>query len=118
MRAYNEIHFISADMTAEELFSMFFGGGGFPSQSNVFMRHHNARRYRQTEEDNSQVRERRVIIFVESFLDSKSIVGQQHGQANGAAVFIQLLPVLLLIVLSMLSSLFISDPVYSLQPNS
>lgn len=62
--------------------------------------------------------------FITSFLwDSSGNVVLIFGyffqtQHNGAAVFIQLLPILLLIVLSMLSSLFISDPVFSLQPSS
>lgn len=83
-----------ADMTAEELFNMFFGTGFSTHQSNVFMRR-NGRWHRNNDEDTSP-----------------------QSQHNGAAVFIQLLPILLLIVLSMLSSLFISDPVFSLSPSS
>ncbi|KAK7579807.1 hypothetical protein V9T40_000436 [Parthenolecanium corni] len=85
-----------ADMTAEELFNMFFGGSGFATHpSNIYMRR-NGRWHRANDEDNSS----------------------QMPQNNGAAVFVQFLPILLLILLSMLSSLFISDSVYSLQPNS
>lgn len=83
-----------ADMTADELFNMFFGTGFSSHQSSVFMRR-NGRWHRSSEDDTSA-----------------------QVQHNGATVFIQLLPVLLLIVVSMLSSLFISDPVYSLQRNS
>lgn len=80
-----------SDVTAEELFNMFFGGG-FPQQQNVFMRQ---RRFHRAEQ-------------------------QQHarGEAqSGYSALINLLPILLLISLSMMSSFFISDPIYSLQPS-
>ncbi|XP_046661843.1 dnaJ homolog subfamily B member 1-like isoform X2 [Homalodisca vitripennis] len=35
-------------------------------------------------------------------------------QANGYTIFLQMLPIMLVVILSMMSSLFISDPVYSL----
>jgi len=88
-----------SDATAEELFNMFFGGGF--GNSNVFVRR-NGRVYRQntgsTESHHSHQREQ-----------------QQQG---GFAAFFQLLPILLAILLSMASSLFISDPAYSLQATS
>lgn len=79
-----------SEYTPEEIFSMFFGGG-FPQQ-NVYMRQ---RRYQRAGDN-------------------------QHGQReqqNSYAALINLLPILLLIMLSMMSSFFISDPIYSLQPN-
>lgn len=81
-----------ADITAEELFNMFFGGG-FPNQ-NVYTRR--GGRW-QRAETHTQNREQ---------------------QANGYTVFLQMLPILLLIVLSMMSSFFISDPIYSLHSSS
>ncbi|KAG8242679.1 DnaJ (Hsp40), sub B, member 12 [Homalodisca vitripennis] len=36
------------------------------------------------------------------------------GTANGYTIFLQMLPIMLVVILSMMSSLFISDPVYSL----
>ncbi|XP_015597025.1 dnaJ homolog subfamily B member 12 [Cephus cinctus] len=84
-----------ADITAEELFNMFFGGG-IPQQS-FYMRRAGGRWMRQPD-------------------------GQtQHAhsqQTNGYTAFLQMLPVLLLIVLTMMSSFFISDPVYSLHSNA
>ncbi|XP_044737623.1 dnaJ homolog subfamily B member 14 [Chrysoperla carnea] len=79
-----------ADITAEELFNMFFGGG-FPQQ-NVYVRR-GGRWARSGETNTSQSR---------------------HEQQNGYTAFVQMLPILILIILSMMSSLFISDPVYSL----
>ncbi|GAB0094482.1 dnaJ homolog subfamily B member 12 [Sergentomyia squamirostris] len=80
-----------SEYTPEEIFSMFFGGG-FPSQQNVYMRQ---RRY-QRHNDNQHA--------------------QRENQSSYAAL-VNLLPILLLIMLSMMSSFFISDPIYSLQPN-
>ncbi|XP_037916343.1 dnaJ homolog subfamily B member 14 isoform X2 [Hermetia illucens] len=77
-----------SDVTAEELFNMFFGGG-FPQQ-NVYMRQ---RRYHRAEH-------------------------QQQREQSGYAALFNLLPILLLIGLSMMSSFFISDPIYSLTPTS
>ncbi|XP_055682177.1 dnaJ homolog subfamily B member 12 [Lutzomyia longipalpis] len=79
-----------SEFTPEEIFSMFFGGS-FPQQ-NVYMRQ---RRY-QRGGDNQHA---------------------QREQQNSYAALVNLLPILLLIMLSMMSSFFISDPIYSLQPN-
>ncbi|KAH8383085.1 hypothetical protein KR009_006668 [Drosophila setifemur] len=76
-----------ADISAEELFNMFFNGG-FPQQ-NVYMRQQQRRRH--------QAREDR--------------------DGNNSSALINLLPILLLIGLSMMSSFFISDPMYSLTPS-
>ncbi|CAD6208068.1 GSCOCG00010342001-RA-CDS [Cotesia congregata] len=92
---YNYSRGFEADITAEELFNMFFGGG-FPQQE-FYMRRTGGRWMRQ---NNAQA---------------------QHAhtqQANGYTAFLQMLPVLLLIVLTMMSSFFIWDPLYSLHPNS
>ncbi|XP_021922202.1 dnaJ homolog subfamily B member 12 isoform X2 [Zootermopsis nevadensis] len=89
---YNYTRGFEADITAEELFSMFFGGG-FHNQ-NVYTRR--GGRW-QRAENHAQNRER---------------------QASGYTVFFQMLPILLLIVLSMMSSFFISDPIYSLHSSS
>ncbi|XP_060648841.1 dnaJ homolog subfamily B member 12 [Drosophila nasuta] len=75
-----------ADISAEELFNMFFNGG-FPQQ-NVYMRQQ--RRRHQAREDRD---------------------------SNNSSALINLLPILLLIGLSMMSSFFISDPMYSLSPS-
>ncbi|XP_049863843.1 dnaJ homolog subfamily B member 12 isoform X2 [Schistocerca gregaria] len=91
-REYNYTRGFEADITADELFNMFFGTG-FPSQ-NVYMRR--GGRWQRATEAQTQNRE----------------------QANGYTVFLQMLPILLLIVLSMMSSFFISDPIYSLHANS
>ncbi|XP_012263613.1 dnaJ homolog subfamily B member 12 [Athalia rosae] len=92
---YNYTRGFEADITAEELFNMFFGGG-FPQQ-NVYVRRGGGRWARQA--------------------DAQT----QHAhaqQTNGYTAFVQMLPILLLIVLSMMSSFLISDPVYSLHSNA
>ncbi|KZC07016.1 PREDICTED: dnaJ homolog subfamily B member 12 [Dufourea novaeangliae] len=96
----NHAHFnytrgFETDITAEELFNMFFGGG--LQQQDFYMRRVDRRWMRQQD------------------------VQSQHPrtqQANGYTTFLQMLPVLLLILLTMMSSLFISDPVYSLHSNA
>lgn len=81
-----------ADVTAEELFNMFFGGG-IPSQ-NVYMR-------RNTRRAQHQHRAR-----------------PEREDAPASSLVLQLMPILLLIFMSMMSSWFVSDPLYSLQPSS
>lgn len=78
------------EFTAEELFNMFFGGN-IPTQ-HVYMRQ---RRFHRAEHHQQQYRE----------------------PQSGYAAFINLLPIILLIGLSMMSSFFISDPIYSLTPS-
>ncbi|KAL7289901.1 hypothetical protein TKK_0016292 [Trichogramma kaykai] len=94
---YSYTRGFEADITAEELFNMFFGG--FPQQD-FYMRRGGGRWMRRDE----------------AHAHNNSHNHQQ--QANGYTTFLQMLPVLLLIVLSMMSSFFISDPVYSLHVNS
>ncbi|KAG5855480.1 dnaJ homolog subfamily B member 12-like [Anguilla anguilla] len=79
-----------ADISPEDLFNMFFGGG-FPS-SNVHM-YSNSRMqytYRQRPERRQQQRD------------------------GGLALFVQLMPVLILVIVSALSQLMVSSPPYSL----
>ncbi|KAF2893285.1 hypothetical protein ILUMI_12886 [Ignelater luminosus] len=94
-RTYTYTRGFESDATAEELFNMFFGGGF--GNSNVFVRR-NGRIYRQN------------MNAGESHHNH-----QREQQQSGFAAFFQLLPILLAILLSMASSLFISDPAYSLQ---
>ncbi|GFR73911.1 DnaJ homolog subfamily B member 12-like [Elysia marginata] len=78
------------DISPEELFNMFFGGG-FPS-GNLHRRghHHTSRRTYYTYREPQQ-------------------------SESGLSLFFQLAPILLLVVLSMLSSFLVSDAVFSLQ---
>ncbi|KAK0086601.1 hypothetical protein PV325_002910 [Microctonus aethiopoides] len=92
---YNYTRGFEGDITAEELFNMFFRTG-FPQQE-FYMRRAGGRWMRQ---NNTQT---------------------QHNhaqQTNGYTAFLQMLPVLFLIVLTMMSSFFIWDPPYSLTSNS
>lgn len=82
-----------ADVTAEELFNMFFGGG-FPNQ-NVYVRQ--GGRWQRAPRG-----------------AGNATAGSTQASQGGYTVFLQMLPILLLIFLSMMSSFFISDPVYSL----
>ncbi|XP_058807017.1 dnaJ homolog subfamily B member 12 [Phymastichus coffea] len=93
---YSYTRGFEADITAEELFNMFFGG--FPQQE-FYMRRGGGRWMRQNEAQHAQHT-------------------HSQQQANGYTTFLQMLPVLLLIVLTMMSSFYISDPVYSLHQSS
>ncbi|XP_034050441.1 dnaJ homolog subfamily B member 12b [Thalassophryne amazonica] len=76
-----------ADISPEDLFNMFFGGGSPPSNANV---HTNGRmRYQRPER-----RER-----------------QRDG---GLAIFVQVMPILILVIVSALSQIMINRPSYSL----
>ncbi|RUS71089.1 hypothetical protein EGW08_021150 [Elysia chlorotica] len=78
------------DISPEELFNMFFGGG-FPSGNlNRRGHHHTSRRTYYTYREPQQ-------------------------SESGLSLFFQLAPILLLVVLSMLSSFLVSDAVFSLQ---
>ncbi|PVD37526.1 hypothetical protein C0Q70_00120 [Pomacea canaliculata] len=82
------------DITPEELFNMFFGGG-FPS-GNVNRRphhHHHSQR--------------------SHFYAYSS--GREQQSESGLTLILQLAPILLLILLSLLSSFLVNDPVFSLQ---
>ncbi|KAK7506214.1 hypothetical protein BaRGS_00002326 [Batillaria attramentaria] len=80
------------DITPEELFNMFFGGG-FPS-GHVNRRHH--------------THSQRSHFYTYSY-------GREQQSESGLTLLLQLAPILLLILLSLLSSFFVSDPVFSLQ---
>jgi len=94
-------HGFQGDMTAEEIFNMFFGGG-MPGSS-VYVRrggrwHRQAGNMQDQQQGHSH--------------------SNHHGQDGGgfSAIF-QLLPILLLVLVSLLSSLLVSDPLYSLEPS-
>ncbi|XP_034838167.1 dnaJ homolog subfamily B member 14 [Maniola hyperantus] len=72
-----------SDLTAEELFNMFFGGAAFPGGGPTVYTRRRAR--------------------------------EPEPRDNNAGLM-QMLPVLVLVLLSMMSGFFISEPVYSLTP--
>ncbi|XP_076141393.1 dnaJ homolog subfamily B member 12a [Alosa pseudoharengus] len=79
-----------ADISPEDLFNMFFGGG-FPS-GNVHVYSNGRMRY-----GHHHRADRR----------------EQHRE-GGLALFVQLMPILILIIVSTLSQMMVSDPPYSL----
>ncbi|KAJ8406790.1 hypothetical protein AAFF_G00297060 [Aldrovandia affinis] len=81
-----------ADISPEDLFNMFFGGG-FPS-SNVHVYSNGRMHYTY-----HQRPERRQ---------------QQQQRDGGLALFVQLMPILILVIISALSQLMVSSPPYSL----
>ncbi|GAB6028294.1 hypothetical protein CHUAL_002471 [Chamberlinius hualienensis] len=83
------------DVTAEELFNMFFGGGAFNSNSNVFVRRGN----RWTRYNDAP---------------SHRHYENNEGRSEYSAI-LQVLPILLLLGLSLTSSFFMSEPPFSLQ---
>lgn len=98
-----------ADVTAEELFNMFFGGGAFPTQ-NVY-----TSRQRRFQRQNQEEREVSFILKISrSYFHLYICFLLQPGYT---ALF-NLIPILLLIILSGMSSFFISDPIYSLTPSA
>lgn len=82
-------------MTAEELFNMFFGGG-FPSQT-VYMNNNNRRRTR---------------FYYSNGGHSHENANQQ--EANNVTVALQILPILFFVFVTLISSFFVQDPLYSL----
>lgn len=84
---YDYTRGFEAEISPEDLFHMFFGGGNVYAEP----RFHNRRTY----------------------------AGHQHHQheANGYSVLLQMMPVIILICLSLMSSLFVSEPAYSLVRN-
>ncbi|KAM9327266.1 dnaJ homolog subfamily B member 12 [Gastrophryne carolinensis] len=81
-----------ADISPEDLFNMFFGGG-FPS-SNVHVYSNGRMRYTYT-----QRQDRR-----------------EHQGDGSLGMFVQLMPILILIIVSALSQMMVSNPPYSLSP--
>lgn len=90
---YNYSHGFEGDISPEELFNMFFGGG-FPS-GNVYRRRSR----------HSHMHTRPQYHFT----------SRDTSNDGGATLLLQLAPILLLVFLSLLSSFFVSDPVFSLQ---
>lgn len=93
---HDPTHGFESDMTAEEIFNMFFGGG-FPSQS-VYVR-----------------RGRTSAHFQRHFHNAHHHTESTVREPSGFAALIQLMPILIVIFLSVVSSLLVSDPLYSLQ---
>jgi len=93
-------HGFQGDMTAEEIFNMFFGGG-MPGSS-VYVRR-GGRWHRQGQAAGEQQA-------------GHSHGTTHHGDTSGFSAIFQLMPILLLILVSMLSSLLVSDPLYNLEP--
>jgi len=95
-------HGFQADMTAEEIFNMFFGGG-MPG-SNVYVRRGGRWQRQAAQGHHDEGHHQRAG-------------GHHHYEtsSNFSAIF-QLMPILLLILVSMLSSLLVSDPIYNLDP--
>jgi len=95
-------HGFQGDMSAEEIFNMFFGGG-YPG-STVYVRR-GGRWQRQGGGGHH-----------EGGHHHHHTAGGGQDQSGFSAIF-QVLPILFLILMSMFSSLLVSDPVYSLQPS-
>ncbi|KAK3089874.1 hypothetical protein FSP39_007244 [Pinctada imbricata] len=87
---YDYTHGFEGDISPEELFNMFFGGG-FP-QTHVYRTHTGHRSTR------THHHYRRETV----------------SNDGSYALLLQLTPILLLVFLSLLSSFFVSDPMYSL----
>jgi len=87
---YDYTRGFEGDLSADEIFNMFFGGG-FPS-GNVYVRRNN--RWREAHRHNAQ--------------------NQNQEVASGYNVLLQMMPVLVLLCLSLMSTFFVSDPTYSL----
>lgn len=81
-----------ADVTAEELFNMFFG------TAYTYNTPRREPRWRRT--------------------DQQAYQTHHNRETNNYGVLMQMFPVLILIALSLMSSLLVSDPVYSLTQNS
>lgn len=91
-------HGFQGDMTAEEIFNMFFGGG-MPGSS-VYVRRGGRWHRPGTHHSNHSHTQ-----------DTHTHYEESQG-ANLSALF-QLVPVLILLLVSLFSSLFVSDPIYS-----
>lgn len=78
------------DISAEDLFNMFFGGGFVSGRSGQYV-------FRQTQ-----------------FNRRPHPQGMETNEESGYAALLRLSPLVLIVVLSVLNSLFISDPIYAL----
>ncbi|MEE6460594.1 hypothetical protein FKM82_001025 [Ascaphus truei] len=88
-----------ADITPEDLFNMFFGGG-FPSGS-VHSFSNGRARYSHHQHQHHSGHDR-----------------EEERADGGFSTFIQLMPIVVLILVSLLSQLMVSNPPYSLYPRS
>lgn len=93
-------------MTAEELFNMFFGGG-YPG-GNVYVR-----RGGRWERAGAQGGGGRAAGHHGGGHHNHQA---PHAEQSNLSVFLQLMPLLLILLLSLASSLLSSDPTYSLSP--
>eukprot|EP00088_Acartia_fossae_P018534 TRINITY_DN2070_c2_g1_i2.p1 TRINITY_DN2070_c2_g1~~TRINITY_DN2070_c2_g1_i2.p1 ORF type:complete len:390 (-),score=75.76 TRINITY_DN2070_c2_g1_i2:107-1276(-) len=93
-------HGFQGDMTAEEIFNMFFGGG-MPNSSVYVRRGGRWHRHGQHHYHGGGAQ-----------TDNHSHHYEESQGANLSALF-QLIPVLILLLVSLFSSLFVSDPLYS-----
>ncbi|KAK6171370.1 hypothetical protein SNE40_019575 [Patella caerulea] len=91
---YDYSHGFEGDISPEELFNMFFGGG-FPSSATARSRHRHTHNHR-------------TYYYQQN----------QNQTESGYTLFLQLAPILLLVLLSLLSSFFVSDPVFSMHRTS
>lgn len=90
---YDYTRGFEAEINPEDLFNMFFGSGNIYTTDTQFRR----TRYQRHHYNNSN---RNV-----------------HPEASGYGVLLQMMPVIILISLSLMSSLFVSDPAFSLVRN-
>jgi len=93
-------HGFESDMTAEEIFNMFFGGG-FPGQTVYVRRGDPTSRFRQGAHYQRHYQQ-----------------AQENREGNNFAALIQLMPILIIIFMSVFSSFLVSDPLYNLQPTA
>lgn len=109
-----KIFVYSADVSAEELFNMFFGGS-FGGQ-NVYVRR--GRQWeRQRTEANSQVVPQSIIqscLIITTKLIYFFLRYYQKGSV-GTGLLLQLTPILILVFLSVMSNFLVSDPIFSFQ---
>lgn len=96
-------HGFQADMTAEEIFNMFFGGG-MPGSS-VYVRR-GGRWQRQGAGGGHDDQH-----------GGHHHTGHHYDSSSNFSAIFQLMPILLLILVSMISSLLVSDPLYNLEPS-
>lgn len=97
---HDPTHGFESDMTAEEIFNMFFGGG-FPGQTVYVRRGDPTSRFRQGAHYQRHYHQ-----------------AQENREGNNFAALIQLMPILIIIFMSVFSSFLVSDPLYNLQPTA
>ncbi|XP_043924934.1 dnaJ homolog subfamily C member 18 isoform X2 [Protopterus annectens] len=108
---YHYYRDFEADITPEELFNLFFGGrfptGNIHVYTNGGTYTHFYRRHRR--------RPRPPEPHSEEDEEEEEVEEHQHPRSQGiSTAFIQLLPVLVLVVVSVLTQLIVMDPPYSL----